>query len=131
MFLDGLARRALWSAGMDYQHATGHGIGAYLNVHEYPPSIESSHDGYGLQKNMFTSNGEIFDKVQSTSIDGAGVFPPSLCIVTIHTTVLVTFRGYSSENSSISAILTYSGLARNPYKYLIFAIKKIATNKVT
>ena len=37
--LDSFARRALWDAGLDYGHGTGHGVGAYLNVHEGPQSI--------------------------------------------------------------------------------------------
>jgi Xaa-Pro aminopeptidase len=37
--LDPLARRALWQAGLDYDHGTGHGIGSYLSVHEGPQSI--------------------------------------------------------------------------------------------
>jgi Xaa-Pro aminopeptidase len=37
--LDVLARNALWQAGMDYKHGTGHGVGHYLNVHEAPPYI--------------------------------------------------------------------------------------------
>jgi Xaa-Pro aminopeptidase len=37
--LDTLARLPLWAAGMDYNHGTGHGVGAYLNVHEGPQSI--------------------------------------------------------------------------------------------
>ncbi|XP_052625345.1 aminopeptidase P1 isoform X1 [Lactuca sativa] len=37
--LDVLARIPLWSYGLDYRHGTGHGIGAYLNVHEGPHSI--------------------------------------------------------------------------------------------
>ncbi len=37
--LDALARLALWEAGLDYQHGTGHGVGAYLNVHEGPQAI--------------------------------------------------------------------------------------------
>lgn len=32
--LDVLARTALWDAGLDYLHGTGHGVGAFLNVHE-------------------------------------------------------------------------------------------------
>lgn len=31
--------RALWRAGLDYRHGTGHGVGAALNVHEGPHSI--------------------------------------------------------------------------------------------
>ncbi|MES2145207.1 MAG: aminopeptidase family protein P, partial [Pseudomonadota bacterium] len=37
--LDPLARAALWSAGMDYDHGTGHGVGAFLSVHEGPQRI--------------------------------------------------------------------------------------------
>ena len=37
--LDILARLPLWKAGIDYGHGTGHGVGAYLNVHEGPHSI--------------------------------------------------------------------------------------------
>lgn len=32
--VDVLARAPLWAAGLDYRHSTGHGIGAYLAVHE-------------------------------------------------------------------------------------------------
>ena len=32
--LDTLARTALWQVGLDYRHGTGHGVGAYLHVHE-------------------------------------------------------------------------------------------------
>eukprot|EP00966_Prymnesium_polylepis_P022934 527380-Prymnesium_polylepis.1 len=31
-----LARGPLWQDGMNYLHGTGHGIGAFLNVHEGP-----------------------------------------------------------------------------------------------
>lgn len=51
-----MARRALWEVGLDYNHATGHGVGAYLNVHEYPPLISSSNMSPGMCKNMFTTN---------------------------------------------------------------------------
>ncbi|KQS03010.1 X-Pro aminopeptidase [Sphingomonas sp. Leaf357] len=37
--LDAFARRPLWEAGLDYAHGTGHGIGAYLSVHEGPQRI--------------------------------------------------------------------------------------------
>ncbi len=33
------ARAALWQAGLDYDHGTGHGVGSYLSVHEGPPRI--------------------------------------------------------------------------------------------
>ncbi len=37
--LDILARMFLWESGLDYRHGTGHGVGAFLNVHEGPQSI--------------------------------------------------------------------------------------------
>jgi Xaa-Pro aminopeptidase len=37
--LDILARRHLWSKGIDYRHGTGHGVGFCLNVHEGPQRI--------------------------------------------------------------------------------------------
>ena len=37
--IDGFARRPLWEAGLDFGHGTGHGIGAYLAVHEGPQRI--------------------------------------------------------------------------------------------
>lgn len=55
-FFDAMARRALWDVGLNYGHGTGHGIGAYLNVHEYPPLISSANGDPGMVENMFTSN---------------------------------------------------------------------------
>ncbi len=37
--LDALARTALWRAGLDYDHGTGHGVGSYLSVPEGPQGI--------------------------------------------------------------------------------------------
>lgn len=37
--LDGITRAALWRHGLDYGHGTGHGVGAFLNVHEGPNGI--------------------------------------------------------------------------------------------
>ena len=37
--LDPMARMALWREGLDYDHGTGHGVGACLNVHEGPASL--------------------------------------------------------------------------------------------
>lgn len=40
--LDILARLPLWEAGFDYDHGTGHGVGAFLGVHEGPQRIAKS-----------------------------------------------------------------------------------------
>lgn len=53
--LDPFARRALWNAGADYDHGTGHGIGSYLCVHEGPQSISRA-GGAVLQPGMLVSN---------------------------------------------------------------------------
>ncbi len=37
--IDALARHALWQAGLDFDHGTGHGVGVYLCVHEGPQRI--------------------------------------------------------------------------------------------
>ena len=37
--IDALARAALWRAGLDFDHGTGHGVGSYLSVHEGPQRI--------------------------------------------------------------------------------------------
>jgi Xaa-Pro aminopeptidase len=37
--IDAVARAALWRAGLDYDHGTGHGVGAYLGVHEGPQNL--------------------------------------------------------------------------------------------
>ena len=37
--IDPFARIALWKAGADFAHGTGHGVGSYLSVHEGPQSI--------------------------------------------------------------------------------------------
>jgi len=40
--LDAIARAPIWSAGIDYGHGTGHGVGYFLNVHEGPQVISST-----------------------------------------------------------------------------------------
>ncbi|ETX28233.1 aminopeptidase P family protein [Roseivivax isoporae] len=37
--LDAVARVALWEAGQDYAHGTGHGVGSFLCVHEGPQRL--------------------------------------------------------------------------------------------
>ncbi|XP_075813381.1 xaa-Pro aminopeptidase 2 [Microtus pennsylvanicus] len=51
--LDTLARKALWEVGLNYGHGTGHGIGNFLCVHEWPVGFQSSN--IAMNKGMFTS----------------------------------------------------------------------------
>ncbi|KAJ55737.1 X-Pro aminopeptidase [Actibacterium mucosum KCTC 23349] len=53
--LDAIARYPLWLAGQDYDHGTGHGVGAYLCVHEGPQRLSRiSH--VPLETGMILSN---------------------------------------------------------------------------
>ena len=54
--LDTLARAALWQSGRDYAHGTGHGVGAYLNVHEGPQSISHRSTEVPLEPGNVQSN---------------------------------------------------------------------------
>lgn len=59
--IDGFARRPLWEAGLDFAHGTGHGVGAYLAVHEgpqriAPPSYPGGQALEPLRAGMFLSN---------------------------------------------------------------------------
>jgi len=53
--IDAFARRALWEAGLDYGHGTGHGVGSFLSVHEGPQSI-SRNGMTELEPGMILSN---------------------------------------------------------------------------
>ena len=53
--LDPFARTALWQAGLDFDHGTGHGVGSYLSVHEGPARI-SKLGTVVLRRGMILSN---------------------------------------------------------------------------
>jgi Xaa-Pro aminopeptidase len=53
--LDPFARQALWEAGVDFDHGTGHGVGSYLSVHEGPARI-SKLGNTALKRGMILSN---------------------------------------------------------------------------
>ena len=54
--LDGFARAALWQAGLDYDHGTGHGVGSFLSVHEGPVSLSRAARPVPLAPGMILSN---------------------------------------------------------------------------
>jgi len=54
--LDAITRSCLWNEGLDYGHGTGHGVGAFLNVHEGPHSISPFSSDVALQAGMVLSN---------------------------------------------------------------------------
>ena len=54
--IDAFARKALWDAGINYQHGTCHGIGHCLNVHEGPQSIRMEENPVILEPGMVMSD---------------------------------------------------------------------------
>ena len=53
--LDVIARQPLWQIGLDYDHGTGHGVGAYLSVHEGPQRISKKGPHVPLEPGMVLS----------------------------------------------------------------------------
>lgn len=54
--LDILARQYLWTAGMNFYHGTGHGVGCRLNVHEGPERISTALIDVPLETGMVISD---------------------------------------------------------------------------
>ena len=53
--IDKIARKSLNAVGLNYRHGTGHGVGAFLNVHEGPQGI-SKNNFVKLKEGMIVSN---------------------------------------------------------------------------
>lgn len=74
--LDTLARAPLWSAGLDYDHGTGHGVGSFLGVHEGPHRISKMPSKVALRPGMIISNEPGYYKT-----DGYGIRIENLILV--------------------------------------------------
>lgn len=53
--IEAIGRLPLWMAGQDFDHGLGHGVGAYLSVHEGPQRLSKISD-VPLQPGMILSN---------------------------------------------------------------------------
>ncbi|WP_428928544.1 aminopeptidase P family protein [Marinibacterium sp. SX1] len=53
--IEAVGRMPLWLAGQDFNHGLGHGVGAYLSVHEGPQRLSRTSD-VALQPGMILSN---------------------------------------------------------------------------
>ncbi len=53
--IEAIGRLPLWMAGQDFNHGLGHGVGAYLSVHEGPQRLARSSD-VPLEPGMILSN---------------------------------------------------------------------------
>ena len=75
--LDVMARKDLWREGLNYMHGTGHGVGAFLNVHEGPHQIRMEYKPAPLVTGM-------------TVTDEPGIYLEGKFGVRIENTLLVT-----------------------------------------
>jgi Xaa-Pro aminopeptidase len=81
--LDVLARQFMWRDGLNYLHGTGHGVGAYLSVHEGPHQFRMEWKPQPLVGNM-------------TITDEPGIYLTGRFGVRIENTMLIT----SADDSS-------------------------------
>lgn len=87
--LDILARGELWRNGLDYGHGTGHGVGAFLSVHEGPCGIGKGYN-VSLEEGMVISNepgfykeGEYGIRIESLLLVVKSKFDGFLCFETL------------------------------------------------
>ncbi|MBM7069303.1 aminopeptidase P family protein [Actibacterium sp. 188UL27-1] len=100
--LDALARFPLWTAGLDYDHGTGHGVGAYLSVHEGPQRLARS-SNVPLEVGMCLSNEPGYYR------EGAfGIRIENL----IHVTRAPEIAGADNRKMLVFATLTYVPIDR-------------------
>jgi len=54
--IDILAREPLWRAKRNFGHATGHGVGFFLNVHETPLDVRQNFNSHPIEPGMILSD---------------------------------------------------------------------------
>ena len=64
--LDVLARQYLWQVGLTYNHGTGHGVGAFLSVHEGPAGISPRYT-VPFEEGMVLSNSPVITAKANTA----------------------------------------------------------------
>ena len=101
--LDALARVSLWQVGLNYLHGTGHGIGAFLNVHEGPQNIGFRHtEDEPLQAGMIVSN-------------EPGYYESGAFGIRLENDMLIT-KAHTKHNFNQTGYLTMESLTLVPYE---------------
>lgn len=54
--INALAHMPLWQEALDYGHGTGHGVGCYSCVHQFPPTISARTSNQAFVPGMVVSN---------------------------------------------------------------------------
>lgn len=104
--IDAVARRALWDVGLEYRHGTGHGIGAYLSVHEGPGRISLSHSRF--------DSDEVLDKFMFFS-DEPGYYEPGQFGIRLENIVMVT-EAETKYRFMNGTFLTFETVTLVPYE---------------
>ncbi len=68
MQLDTVTRQPMWREGFNFDHGTGHGIGHFLSVHEFPPRISPKNNCGALEPGMCVTNEPGYYKEDSFGI---------------------------------------------------------------
>ncbi len=98
--LDAFARRALWEAGLDYDHGTGHGVGSFLSVHEGPAAFSRAAKPVPLALGMILS-------------DEPGYYLPGQYGIRIENLLLV--REAAERPDQVKPFLEFETLTLAPY----------------
>ncbi len=98
--IDAIARRALWQAGLDFDHGTGHGVGSFLSVHEGPASISRAAKPVPLAAGMILS-------------DEPGYYLPGQYGIRIENLLLV--RDAEAQPDQVKPFLEFETLTLAPY----------------
>ena len=116
--LDCIARQALWQAGYDYAHGTGHGVGHYLCVHEGPQSISPRANTQALKAGMVVSN-------------EPGLYLSGQYGIRIENLLLVEAKQQPNEKHSVfREMLGFSDLTLVPYAHNLIDIALLTEQEV-
>jgi Xaa-Pro aminopeptidase len=93
--LDVLAREPLWRGGLDFNHGTGHGVGAFLNVHEGPHglSLRIGANKVGFQEGMTITNEPGYYEAATSNTGGFGVRHENVLLMVKKDTEHPPFQG--------------------------------------
>src|SRR5690606_12046294 len=107
------AREALWQAGLDYDHGTGHGVGCYLSVHEAAASMAKGARGnVAFEPGMLLSNEPGFYKPDRK--DAAGAVIEQGYGIRIENLVFVREDGKRRETDKDVAMLSFETITLAP-----------------
>ncbi|RAI57291.1 aminopeptidase P family protein [Roseicella frigidaeris] len=109
--LDAFARRALWAAGLDYDHGTGHGVGSFLSVHEGPVAFSRAAKPVPLAPGMILS-------------DEPGYYLPGQYGIRIENLLLV--QPAAEQPDQVKPFLEFETLTLAPYDRRLIELALLA-----